>query len=169
MDVRIRQVGAQDRDATRQVVHDAFGPDNSEHTAAFLDALRADGCILCEWLAEDASGPVGHIAFSRVWLEEAGGNRLPAAMLTPLAVRPDRQRRGVGSRLMDHALRELEGNGETLFFVLGHPNYYPRVGFRSASEVGILSPWSGNPAFMVRGNSVTAGRLVLPGVIAAAH
>lgn len=169
MDVRIRRVDARDREATRQLVYDAFGPDSSEDTAAFLDALRADACILCEWLAEDESGPIGHIAFSRVWLEETGGSRRPAAMLTPLAVRPDRQRRGIGSRLMDHALRELEENGETLFFVLGHPTYYPRAGFRPASDSGIQSPWPNNPAFMVRGKPVRAGRLLLPTVIADAH
>ena len=90
-------------------------------------------------------------------------------MLTPLAVRPDRQRRGTGTRLMHHALKELESRGETLFFVLGHPNYYPRVGFRPASVAGIESPWLGNPAFMVRGTTVPAGRLVMPSVIADAH
>jgi predicted N-acetyltransferase YhbS len=103
-----------------------------------------------------------------VWLEQPDGRRLKAAMLTPLAVRPDRQRRGTGTRLMDHALKELESRGETLFFVLGHPNYYPRVGFCPASA-GIESPWSGNPAFMVRGRIVPAGRLVMPSVIADAH
>jgi len=53
--------------------------------------------------------------------------------------------------------------------VLGHPSYYPRVGFRPASAAAIESPWSGNPAFMVRGKIVPAGRLVMPSVIADAH
>ena len=97
------------------------------------------------------------------------GERLAAAMLTPLAVRPDRQRLGIGARLMDHALGELESRGETLFFVLGHPGYYPRAGFRSALAGKVVSPWPGNPAFMVRGKFVPEGRLVLPSVIADAH
>src|SRR5688572_31272240 len=85
-------------------------------------------------------------------------------MLTPLAVRLDRQRLGIGVRLMEYALRLLESQGETLFFVLGHPNYYPRAGFRSGSAAGIESPWPGNPAFMVRGTTVSEGRLVMPPV-----
>jgi len=169
MDVRFRRVDIHDFVATRQVVDDAFRSDGSEDTAAFLDALRADGCILGEWLAEDSSGPIGHIVFSRVWLEQKDGDRLRAVMLTPLAVRPDRQRRGVGMRLMQHALERLEAQGETLFFVLGHPDYYPRVGFRPASPAGIASPWSGNRAFMVRGHFVPEGRLIVPSVIANAH
>jgi predicted N-acetyltransferase YhbS len=63
----------------------------------------------------------------------------------------------------------VESRGETLFFVLGHPSYYPRVGFSPASAAAIESPWSGNPAFMVRGEIVPAGRLVMPSVIADAH
>ena len=100
MDVRFRRVEIRDHASTRQVVDDVFRAQGSEDTAAFLDALRADGCVLGEWLAEDSSGPIGHIAFSRVWLEQPNGDRLSAAMLTPLAVRPDRQRRGIGTQLM---------------------------------------------------------------------
>src|SRR5437762_14187863 len=98
MDVRFRSAGLDDRASTREVVDAAFRP---EDVVTFLDALRADGCILGEWLAEDSSGPIGLIVFSRVWLERKNGGRLGSALLTPLAVRPDRQRLGIGGRLMD--------------------------------------------------------------------
>jgi predicted N-acetyltransferase YhbS len=78
MEVRFRRVDIRDQASTRKLVDDAFKAKGSENTAAFLDALRADGCILGEWLAEDASGPVGHIVFSRVWLERCNGDRLSA-------------------------------------------------------------------------------------------
>ena len=70
---------------------------------------------------------------------------------------------------MDHALKSLEARGEALFFVLGHPGYYPRAGFRSALAETVTSQWSGNPAFMAKGMFVPKGRLVLPSVIADAH
>jgi putative acetyltransferase len=89
-------------------------------------------------------------------------------MLTPLAVRPDRQRVGIGSRLMDFALKSLEARGEALFFVIGHPEYYPRAGFCSAAARRVASRWSGRPSFMARG-VVPEGRLVLPAVISDAH
>lgn len=166
MEVVFRRVGPRDHASTRQVVDAAFG---SEDVAPFLDALRADGCILGEWLAEDMSGPIGLIVFSRVWIEQQTGERLDGAMLTPLAVRPDRQRLGIGGQLVDHALKALEAQGETLFFVLGHPGYYPRAGFSSTLAEAVTSPWSGNPAFMARGIFVPRGRLVLPSAIADAH
>jgi putative acetyltransferase len=166
MEIAFRVVEPCDHAATRQVVDAAFHP---EDVVTFLDALRADGCILGEWLAEDATGPVGFVVFSRVWVEQQNGERLPSAMLTPLAIRPDRQRLGIGSRLMDHALKALEAGGETLFFVLGHPGYYPRTGFRSELAETVTSPWAGNPAFMARCSFVPIGHLVLPSVIADAH
>ena len=164
MDIRFRPVGPDDYTPTRKLVEDAFGP---EDVVTFLDALRADGCILGEWLAEDASGLVGHIVFSRVWVERPNGERVDAAMLTPMAVRPDRQRTGIGTRLTMYALEVLEACGEDLFFVVGHPEYYPRSGFRADAAAKVSSPWAGNPAFMVRGCSVPEGKLIMPAPIAA--
>jgi putative acetyltransferase len=164
--MRFRPAVESDYANTRQLVEDAFRP---EDVVTFLDALRADGCILGEWLAEAQDLPIGHIVFSRVWVERSDGVRHKAAMLTPLAVRPDRQREGVGLKLMNFALAALEARGEHLFFVLGHPTYYPRAGFRSAEAQKVQSPWRGEPAFMVRGASVPTGRLLLPKSIAEAH
>ena len=166
MEVVFRTVEPCDYGSTREVVDAAFRP---EDVVTFLDALRADGCILGEWLAEDSSGPIGLIVFSRVWVERKNGDRLGGAMLTPLAVRPDRQRLGIGGRLMDYALRALQASGETLFFVLGHPDYYPRAGFSSVLAENVTSRWSGNPAFMARATLVPEGTLILPSVIADPH
>ena len=166
MSIAIRAAEPRDDESTRQLVDEAFAP---EDVVSFLDALRAEGCILGEWLAEDAGAPIGHIVFSRVWVERPDGTRRAAAMLTPLAVKPGRQRQGVGLALMNLALAALEARGEDLFFVLGHPSYYPRVGFQSSAAERVTSPWQGNAAFMVRGAIVPAGRLVMPHAIAQAH
>lgn len=155
-----------DHASTRRLVDDAFRP---EDVVTFLDALRADGCILGEWVAEDEGEAIGHIVFSRVWVELPDGVLRNAAMLTPLAVKPGRQRQGVGIGLMNHSLAALEARGEQLFFVLGHPTYYPRAGFQSAPAEMVVSPWQGQAAFMARGALVPPGRLVLPRVIAEAH
>ena len=166
MALRCRAVASADLQTTRELVEIAFRP---EDVPAYLDGLRQDGCLLGEWLAEDDGALVGHIAFSRVWVELEDGERLPAAILSPLAVRPDRQRSGIGQRLMAYALDVLEARGETLFFVLGHPDYYPKAGFSADLAAGIESPWSGNPAFMARGRVPAKGRLILSPAIAGDH
>ena len=166
MTLQFRAVESCDHAITRKVVDAAFTP---EDVAGFLEALRAAGCLIGEWLAEDASGVVGHIAFSRAYLEASDGAKLRAAFLTPLGVRPDRQRQGVGLALLRHALDALEQRGETLFFVVGHPTYYPKAGFRAVAFDEVESPWTGSPAFMMRCAFAPRGRLLAPPVIRDAH
>jgi len=66
----------------------------------------------------------------------ASGGYVPELSL----VAPHRQRKGIGSALVREALRLADGRGEPLVLVLGHPSYYPRFGFRPASEIGIRPP-----------------------------
>ncbi|CAN3990913.1 GNAT family N-acetyltransferase [Methylocystis bryophila] len=166
MALHFRPVEPRDHAVTREIVDAAFTP---EDVAGFLDALRAAGCLIGEWLAEDESGVVGHIGFSRAHLERSDGERLPAAFLTPLGVRPERQRQGVGLALMRHALDRLEQGGENLYFVIGHATYYPKVGFRTVAFDEVASPWTGSPAFMMRCAFAPRGRLLAPPVIRDAH
>jgi putative acetyltransferase len=57
-----------------------------------------------------------------------------------MSVAPDRQRTGIGSALVNEALRRADERGEPLVLVLGHPGYYPRFGFGRASTLGITPP-----------------------------
>src|SRR5258708_11234472 len=71
--------------------------------------------------------------------------------LAPMAVLPDRQRQGIGSELVRRGLDILRERGCPFVVVVGHPEYYPRVGFEPASVHGLASQWEAVPdaAFMV--------------------
>jgi putative acetyltransferase len=87
-------------------------------------------------VAERAGRVVGHILFSPVRIEgEAGA--WPALGLGPLAVAPDAQRGGIGSVLVHAGLAICASRPERLVFVLGHPDYYPRFGFRLTAPLGL--------------------------------
>ncbi|MBS0244333.1 MAG: N-acetyltransferase [Proteobacteria bacterium] len=169
MPTTIRRATAEDAAASRALAEAAFHDSEPTETVEFLDRLRNDDCILAEWVAEAGGEIVGHIVFSRAWIETDKGSSVAAAMLTPLAVRPDRQRTGIGQRLMAQALAELDAAGERIFLVLGHPEYYPRAGFTAERAARIATPWGSTPAFMARGDAIPAGRLILPRSIAEAH
>lgn len=79
---------------------------------------------------------VGHILVSPVQIDGAPKGVLYMA-LGPMAVRPDCQRRGVGSRLVSSALEACRELGVSAVFVLGHPEYYPRLGFEQMSPLGL--------------------------------
>jgi putative acetyltransferase len=102
--------------------------------------------VLVERVALDAGEIVGHILFSRLGVE-IEGRVVRAAALAPMAVSPDRQRQGIGSRLVQDGLAELRSIGCEAVIVLGHPGYYPRFGFSAALAEKLAAPFRGE-AFM---------------------
>ncbi len=133
----VRPATTADQAAIHAVVETAFGqPDE----AALVDALRADGDALLELVAEDESGAViGHLLYSPL----ATDTGATFAALAPLAVAPGEQRAGLGTMLMEvgHAL--LAAQGVDAVIVLGHPDYYPRVGFSAEAAETVKAPFSG--------------------------
>ncbi|MFC7644080.1 GNAT family N-acetyltransferase [Streptosporangium lutulentum] len=61
-------------------------------------------------------------------------------VLSPLGVLPEFQRRGVGTRLVEHALAAADQRGAPLVFLEGSPHYYGERGFERADAVGFRSP-----------------------------
>jgi predicted N-acetyltransferase YhbS len=55
-------------------------------------------------------------------------------LLSPMAVAPDRQGRGIGQRLLRHALTALGAAGVDVAITYGDPAFYGRVGFRPLAE-----------------------------------
>src|SRR5215204_2466344 len=77
---------------------------------------------------------VGHCMFSRMWINTSAG-LVSGVALAPVAVHPNHQREGTGSRLIQHGLELLRAQGEKIIIVVGHPAYYPD----SDSQVLVLS------------------------------
>lgn len=102
-------------------------------------------------LAWEGDRPIGHVLFTAAHVQGADRD-VTAAILAPLAVVPERQRQGVGGRLIGEGVEQLAQSGVELVFVLGHPAYYPKHGFEPASRHGLKAPYPITPdeAWMVR-------------------
>jgi putative acetyltransferase len=160
-----------ERDADYAVIADVVRAAFVEHpdeVASFVERIRASEEFIPELalVAEDSCGVMAHVMLS--WVGVEGGSRTRILNLTPMSVRPDRQRIGVGAKLIQDALGRAEEAGEPAVMVEGIPGYYPRFGFEQASALGFTSPRPKIPdeAFMVkrlRGYSPDlAGRIVYP-------
>ena len=121
----IRAATPRDRAAIRLVEEHAFG---QKSEAGLVDALITDGDAVVELVAEEEGQVVGHILFSRLYVEH-GSSRFPAVALAPLAVEPSFHRTGIGGALIREAHVRLKQAGEKLAIVLGEPAYYGRFGY----------------------------------------
>jgi putative acetyltransferase len=122
-----------DAAGVRTVVELAFG---RPEEADLVDALRKNSPFTLSLVAIDDARVVGHILFSPVTVVSADSS-FEAIGLAPMAVLPERQNEGIGAALVRAGLDECRQRGETIVFVLGHPDYYPRFGFRPTRPFGI--------------------------------
>ena len=131
--IAIRREAPTDFPVVFEVARRAFGqPDE----AKLVEALRGPSDPQVSRVAVEGDRVVGHVFFSPVSIEspDAGWT---AIGLAPLAVDPDYQNRGIGSALARAGLEACRDLGEPIVFVLGHPDYYPRFGFRPARPDGL--------------------------------
>lgn len=115
-----------DQAALHAIYEAAFG---QLAEATLVQHLRADGDLLLS-LTAHAEEPVGHIAFSRLSLNDTPA--LKGCALAPLAIIPALQGQGVGTLLVEEGLKRMRAAGFDLVIVLGEPAYYGRFGFKAA-------------------------------------
>ncbi len=111
--------------------------------ADLVESLRTEGAVLASLVAELETRIVGHILFSRMFIETSIGS-IPAAALAPMAVLPTYQRQGIGGRLIRDGLDFLRRSHERIVIVLGHPDYYSRFGFSCEKARCLESPFPPN-------------------------
>ena len=121
----------------RQVNEAAFG---GAEEADLIGSLRREGVVLLSLVAALDGRIVGHILFSRMSIDTPSGTAAAVA-LAPLAVLPRYQRQGIGGKLIREGVDQLRGLGERLVIVVGHPDYYPRFGFSTATARSLESPF----------------------------
>lgn len=153
----IRVATLKDRAAIRLVEEHAFGQ-NAE--AGLVDALVDSGDTVLELVAEEDGQVVGHILFSRLFVEK-DGNSHPAVALAPLAVEPSFHGSGIGGALIREAHLRLKQAGETLSIVLGDPDYYGRFGYAHDRAANFVSDYQCDALqALAWGDAPESGRLV---------
>ena len=114
-----------------------------------MDQIRASSGITLSLVAADDDEIVGHVLFSPVTIRSER-DEFRALGMGPVAVRPDRQKQGVGSGMIRAGLDRLRQQGNGIVVVEGHPAYYARFGFRDAGRYGLSCEFSPPPGcFMV--------------------
>ncbi len=161
-DLQIRESRNDDRSAIEALYPAAF-PD--EDLVPLVKTLLQNRPDVLSLIGVEGQRVIAHVVFTHCGIE-GSGNR--AALLAPLAVAPDRQRHGIGSKIVRAGIREMEDAGVSLVLVLGDPAYYGRFGF--AREASVKPPfplpeeWDGAWQSLTLGekSTIPAGRLLVP-------
>ena len=130
--------------AITEVVTAAFG---SDFEGGLPAAIRASTNYIPEsaLVAVHDGRIVGHVMIAYVILRADDGQGRRVASLSPLAVAPDVQGRGVGRALVRAVVAVAESRGEPLVVLEGSPRYYGALGFEHSVPRGIsitLPEWA---------------------------
>jgi putative acetyltransferase len=136
--------------AIAHVVATAF---DSEPHADLVEAIRKSSGFIPELslVAEVEERVVGHVMISYVQLRD-GETERQVPSLSPLAVLPGSQRKGIGAALVREVTSRADARGESLVVLEGDPEYYGRLGFEAAASHGItidLPSWAPREAAQV--------------------
>lgn len=128
----IRNETSADVDAITQVTVAAFKTlDASNHTEQFvIEALRAAKDLTVSLVAEYNGQVIGHVALSPVTVSDGTLNWYG---LGPVSVLPSYHRQGIGTALIQEGLSRLKTLNAAGCCVVGHPDYYRKLGFENAT------------------------------------
>jgi putative acetyltransferase len=145
--ITIREEESGESQEIRIVIQKAF---RQTEEADIVDKLRQNCSNRISLVAVSEDQMVGQILFTPATIQAKKGITVGMG-LGPMAVLPEFQRQGIGSRLIRAGLNLIERTKYPFVIVLGHPTYYPRFGFVPASRHGIKSEYENAPdeAFMI--------------------
>ena len=160
--ILIRKEGNEDFKSIKEVNGLAFG---QSQESDLIDKLRkktefSDELSLVAIFGEKI---VGHILFFQVSIVFEKGIHMTLS-LGPMSVLPEYQNQGIGGELIRAGLKRAKDLGFKSVIVLGHPEYYPRFGFRKASEWNIKDPF-GAPEVAMMATELEKGCLDFGGGI----
>ncbi len=144
----IRPEKKTDYKAIHKVNELAFG---GRAEADLVDDLRKTDSFIPELslVAIQNHKVIGHILFSQIGIKSK--RRITSALaLGPMAVHPQFQNKGVGTKLVVKGFEDCRRLGHSIVVVIGHPGYYPKFGFLPARDRGLEVSFSvPDEAFMV--------------------
>ncbi|MCG7518101.1 GNAT family N-acetyltransferase [Ruegeria sp. Ofav3-42] len=126
-------------DLFRQVFAASEGEDEGKAIGALVTDLLSttpDEDLIAA-IAQDGPEPLGCILFSRLRFDQ--DPRL-VFLMSPVAVRTDRQKSGIGQRLIRFGLDELRRHSVDFAVTYGDPKYYCKTGFHLITEQFARAP-----------------------------
>ena len=133
--ITLAPLSAVGADAVETLLDDAFGRDRHAKTAYRLRE-GLDPLPLLSLAALDDGELIATIQCWPIELAQDDGSAIPLILVGPVAVRPDRQRDGIGKMLMVESLRRADATGGDPLLLVGDAEYYERFFDFTAEATG---------------------------------
>lgn len=132
----IRTENVRDHEEVYKLNYLAFG--NREDESKLIERIRISEEFISELslVAEIENEIVGHILLSKATVEDQE-EQYTVIVLAPIAVKPDYQKQGIGRKLIEEGIKRCKALGYFIVLLIGHPTYYPRLGFEPARKYGL--------------------------------
>jgi predicted N-acetyltransferase YhbS len=136
LEIELRSENSSDFTEVYRVNQIAFGGRDDE--AQLVERIRESEGYVPELsiVAVLEERIVGHLLISKA--EVVHDDTIHEVLaLAPIAVLPEYQKSGVGTRLMTEGIVRSRSLGASLICLIGHPSYYPKFGFTPARPHGL--------------------------------
>jgi len=141
MDIIIRNETEEDHGVVEAVTREAFWnlyvPGCNEHYIVHSMRKHKDFIKELDYVALVNGRIVGNIMYTRASLANEIGESLDIASFGPVSVRPEFQRMGIGSRLIQHSHRAAKNLGFKVIAIYGDPHNYCKHGFKNGKDLNI--------------------------------
>ena len=108
-----------------------------EHYLAHIMRSCAAFVPELDFVGIDGDEIVANIMFTKSKIIRPDDNEIETLTFGPLSIKPQFQNRGLGSEIVHHSLRQARRLGYGAVIIVGHPQYYPRFGFKPASAYSL--------------------------------
>lgn len=136
----IRQETPEDYDFVIELTEKAFETMefSDQKEGQLVEKLRKAPTFIPELslVAELNEKVVGHILFSPLVIDN-GQRQFQSLVLGPVSVLPEFQKQGIGGQLIVAGHQKARELGFQSVILIGHPEYYPRFGYKTASGFGL--------------------------------
>ncbi len=140
--MKCRAYQTEETSAIQDLFTSAFTESEGESEGTLIGGLAVDLIIstdkqdLYGFVAVDRERIVGGVFFSRLTFAE----EIDVFLLGPAAVHPDYQGKGIGQKMINYGLRQLEEDGVEMVTTYGDEGFYRRVGFSPLPQDVIAPP-----------------------------
>jgi putative acetyltransferase len=155
MDILIRNELPADYRRVEEITRLAFwnlhAPGCDEHYLAHVMRGHADFVPELDFVLLEGERIVANVMYTKSSLEGPRGEALGILTFGPVSVLPERQRKGLGSRLIKFSMDRATAMGCPAIVIYGNPGNYVGLGFQSCKRFGVKDASGDYPcALLVR-------------------